>query len=69
MGIDIKAALGAGMSPRDLHERVEAEHRRKIVDEIASGKRRCPKCREPMKLKDNLCILYCDRIHTAKEPG
>lgn len=66
MSIDIKAALLSGMTPRALDDLLQVEHRRKIEAEIASGKWRCPKCREPMKLSKSGSVLFCDRSHDEK---
>lgn len=61
---EIKTALAAGMSPRELHERVQADHRERVAAEVAAGKWRCPGCRQPMKLKPGKgVILFCDKEH------
>jgi hypothetical protein len=61
---DIKAMLGAGMTPREIHERSQADHRETIKAEIAAGKWRCPGCGQPMKLKPGKqTILFCGGEH------
>jgi Zn finger protein HypA/HybF involved in hydrogenase expression len=64
--VDIKAELLAGTSPREVHERVEAAHRKRVEVAVAEGRYRCPRCRRPMKLKDQSCILYCGHCNGEK---
>lgn len=65
-GDEIRAALAAGVSPRELNERAQADHRKRIEAEIAAGKWRCRNCRKPMKLKPDAPILFCDREHPGE---
>lgn len=62
-GDEIRAAVVTGMSPRELNERVRADHREQIETEIAAGKWPCRSCGKPMKLKPDTSILFCDREH------
>lgn len=61
MAIDIKAELDAGATPRQLHERIEAEHRKQIDREIAQGFWRCPVCGHSLEWSTDGLGLVCNR--------
>ena len=66
-GDEIRAAIAAGMTPRELDERLEADHRKQTEAEIAEGKWRCRLCGEPMKLRcGSGTMMFCDRHRDDK---
>jgi hypothetical protein len=58
---EIDSMLASGMSPKKINEHSQQSHRIQIEAEIADGKWRCPACGQPLKLKPDANILYCDR--------
>lgn len=60
--LDPKAALAEGVTPRTLNDAAREEHGRRVDEEIAAGKWRCPICGAPMKRWGRTAsVLVCSR--------